>query len=64
VAPEPEPPPGPPGEVLSALPAGSSRAPEELAESTGLAVDQVLGALLELELGGLVRRTPGGLYSR
>jgi DNA processing protein len=64
VAPEPEPPPGPPGEVLSALPAGSSRAPEELAESTGLAVDQVLGALLELELAGLARRVAGGLYSR
>jgi DNA processing protein len=62
--PEPEPPPGPPGEVLTALPIGSPRAPEELAESTGLAVDQVLGALLELELGGLVRRAAGGLYSR
>jgi DNA processing protein len=62
--PEPEPPPGPPGEILSALPAGSPRAPEELAEATGLAVDQVLGVLLELELGGLVRRTAGGLYSR
>jgi DNA processing protein len=63
-APEPEPPPGPPGAVFSALPAGSPQAPEELAEATGLAVDQVLGALLELELGGLVRRAPGGLYSR
>jgi DNA processing protein len=61
---EPEPPPGPPGDVLSALPAGSSLAPEELAEATGLAVDQVLGALLELELGGLVRRLAGGLYGR
>lgn len=58
------PPPGPPGDVLSALPAGSPRAPEELAEATGLAVDQVLGALLELELTGLVRRTAGGLYTR
>lgn len=63
-APEPEPPPGPPGDVLSAIPAGSPRAPEEIAEATGLAVDQVLGALLELELTGLVRRTPGGLYGR
>lgn len=62
-APDP-PPPGPPGDVLSALPAGSPRAPEELAEATGLAVDQVLGALLELELTGLVRRTAGGLYTR
>jgi DNA processing protein len=63
-APAEPPPPGPPGDVLSALPAGSPRAPEELAEATGLAVDQVLGALLELELAGLVRRTPGGLYGR
>lgn len=62
--PQEPPPPGPPGDVLSALPAGSQRAPEELAEATGLAVDQVLGALLELELTGLVRRTAGGLYSR
>ncbi|MES1241042.1 MAG: DNA-processing protein DprA [Acidobacteriota bacterium] len=62
--PEPPPPPGPPGDVLSALAAGSQRAPEELAEATGLAVDQVLGALLELELAGLVRRTAGGLYGR
>ena len=62
---EPEPPPpGPPGDVLSAIPAGSPRAPEEIAEATGLAVDQVLGALLELELTGLVRRTAGGLYGR
>jgi DNA processing protein len=63
-APEPEPPPGPAGDVLSAIPAGSPRAPEEIAETTGLAVDQVLGALLELELGGLVRRVAGGLYGR
>jgi DNA processing protein len=58
------PPPGPPGDVLSALPPGSPRAPEELAEATGLAVDQVLGALLELELAGLVKRAAGGLYGR
>jgi DNA processing protein len=63
-APGPEPPPGPPGDVLSAIPAGSPRAPEELAEATGLAVDQVLGALLELELAGLVKRAAGGLYTR
>lgn len=59
-----EPPPGPPGDVLSAISAGSQHAPEELAEATGLAVDQVLGALLELELSGLVRRSAGGLYGR
>lgn len=62
--PLPDPPPGPPGEILAVLPAGSTRAPEELAAATGLAVDQVLGGLLELELLGLVRRSAGGLYSR
>jgi DNA processing protein len=58
------PPPGPPGDVLSAIPPGSQQAPEEIAAATGLAVDQVLGALLELELSGLVKRTAGGLYGR
>lgn len=62
--PEPEPPPGLAGQVLGALPKGSSRAPEELAAAAGLPVDQVLGALLELELGGLVKRLPGGVYGR
>jgi DNA processing protein len=62
--PLPEPPPGPAGQVLAALPPEASRAPEELAAATGLPVDQVLGALLELELTGLVRRMPGGAYSR
>ncbi|HYN19742.1 MAG TPA: DNA-processing protein DprA [Thermoanaerobaculia bacterium] len=63
-APLPEPPPGLSGEVFAALPAGSTRAPEELAIATGLAVDQVLGALLELELGGWVKRKMGGVYGR
>ncbi|HWN42993.1 MAG TPA: DNA-protecting protein DprA, partial [Thermoanaerobaculia bacterium] len=62
--PEPEPPPGLAGQVLIALPKGASRAPEELAAAAGLPVDQVLGALLELELGGLVKRMPGGVYGR
>lgn len=60
----PEPPPGLNGEVFAALPAGSTRAPEELAVATGLAIDQVLGALLELELGGWVKRKMGGVYGR
>ncbi len=55
---------GPAGDLLRHLPAGASLAPEELAEASGLAVDQVLGLLLELELGGLVRRAAGGLYRR
>lgn len=61
---EPEPPPGLAGVVLTALPKGASRAPEELAAAAGLPVDQVLGALLELELTGLVKRMPGGVYAR
>jgi DNA processing protein len=63
-APLPEPTPGPAGQVLAALPAGAARAPEELAAAAGMPVDQVLGALLELELTGLVRRLPGGAYGR
>lgn len=63
-APLPEPPPGLNGEIFAALPAGTTRAPEELAVATGLAVDQVLGALLELELGGWVKRMMGGVYGR
>ncbi|HWM89485.1 MAG TPA: DNA-processing protein DprA [Thermoanaerobaculia bacterium] len=62
--PEPEPPPGLAGQVFSALPSGSSRAPEEVAAAVGLPVDQVLGALLELELEGLVKRIAGGVYGR
>jgi DNA processing protein len=62
--PEPEPPPGLAGVVLGCLPKGASRAPEELAAAAGLPVDQVLGALLELELGGLVKRMVGGVYGR
>lgn len=62
--PEPEPPPGLAGQVLGVLPKGARRAPEELAAAAGLPVDQVLGALLELELGGLVKRMPGGVYER
>lgn len=61
--PEPEPPAGLAGEVLAVM-SGTARAPEELSAAVGVSVDQVLGALLELELGGRVRRMPGGLYGR
>jgi DNA processing protein len=64
LAPEPEPPEGVAGVVLAALPRGTCRAPEELAAAADLPVDQVLGALLELELGGRVKRLAGGLYGR
>jgi DNA processing protein len=53
-----------PGAVLAALPPGALRFPEEIAVSLEAPVDQVLGALLELELGGRVRRHPGSAYGR
>lgn len=63
--PDPEPlPAGFPGTVLAALPPGAVRLPEEIAAELDTAVDQVLGALLELELGGRVRRHPGSAYER
>jgi DNA processing protein len=61
---EPPPPPGLPGEILAALPRGTPRAPEELAVALGTPVDRVLGALLELELGGWAKRLPGGAYGK
>lgn len=62
--PEPEPLAGLAGEVLAAISAGTARAPEELSAAVGVSIDQVLGALLELELGGRAKRLPGGLYGR
>jgi DNA processing protein len=61
---EPPPPPGLAGEIVAALPRGTPRAPEELAVALGTPVDRVLGALLELELGGWVKRLPGGAYGK
>lgn len=65
-APEPEPPAGLAGEVLAAIStvSGAARAPEELSAAVGVSIDQVLGALLELELGGRIKRMPGGMYGR
>ncbi len=53
-----------PGAVLAALPPGTLRLPEEIAAGLEAPVDQVLGALLELELGGRIRRHPGSAYGR
>ena len=66
VAEEPEEPlpSGLPGAVLAALPPGALRLPEEIAAGLEEPVDHVLGALLELELGGRVRRHPGAAYGR
>lgn len=58
----PDPPAGLAGEVFTALAPGSFQVPEDLAVRVGQPVDQVLGALLELELGGWVKRMPGPLY--
>jgi len=60
----PDPPPGLPGAILAVVGAGTIRLPEEIAAGLGEPVDGVLGALLELELGGWLRRHPGGAYGR
>jgi len=60
----PPPPAGLPADILAALAPGSLRLPEEIAGGLGVPVDGVLGALLELELGGWVRRHPGSAYGR
>jgi len=52
------------GQVFEALPAGREQTAEDIAGRVGLPVDQVLGSLLELELGGWVRREPGPVYVR
>ncbi|HBL26636.1 MAG TPA: hypothetical protein DD490_07365, partial [Acidobacteria bacterium] len=60
-----EPPPeGLAGAVLAALPPGALRLPEEIAAALEVPVDQVLGALLDLELAGRARRHPGSAYGR
>jgi len=61
---EEEPVSGFPGTVLAALPPGALRLPEEIAAGLEAPVDQILGALLELELAGRVRRHPGSAYGR
>jgi len=52
------------GKVLAALSAGLGRAPEEIADEVGAGVDSVLGALMELEIEGWVRREPGPRFFR
>jgi DNA processing protein len=60
----PEPPPGFPGQVLAEIPPGGSRVAEEIAVRLDVGIDRVLSALLELELGGWVKRLPGSVYGR
>ncbi|HMB55284.1 MAG TPA: DNA-processing protein DprA [Thermoanaerobaculia bacterium] len=49
--------------LLEALGEARERDPDELVEATGCGVDEVLAALLELELTGTVRKLPGGKYA-
>ena len=53
---------GPARDVLEALTARTSMAPDELAATTLLNVAEVLSALAQLELHGLVRRRPGPVF--
>lgn len=60
----PEPPSGLAGQILGEVPLGGSRVAEEIAVRLEVSVDQVLAALLELELEGWVKRLPGSAYGR
>ncbi len=55
---------GPMGELLQRMTPGEMLAADELAAEAGIPVDRVLALLLELELGGWVRRHPGPAYCR
>ncbi len=55
---------GPAGQILEHLPAGSPRSAEDLAAACDKPIDRVLALLLELELGGWIRREPGPVYVR
>lgn len=52
------------GELLQALYPGQMVTAEQLAATTTSPLDQVLGILLELEMSGLVTRSPGALFCR
>ena len=62
--PGPELPAGFAGQILAEIPPGKTRLAEEIAARLASPVDRVLAALLELELGGWVRRMPGPVYGR
>ncbi len=66
-APAGDPPPsleGPAGELLRAMTPGRTVTADQLARETDSPLDGVLGRLLELEMAGLVNRSPGPLFSR
>jgi DNA processing protein len=59
------PPPDEPAQrLLAHLPPGESADAESLATASDLEIDAAMTALLELELGGWIRREAGGGYSR
>ncbi len=59
-----KPPAGLGGRILETLMPERGRTVEEISTRTEVAVEEVLGALLELELAGWVRRAPGPVYLR
>ncbi len=59
-----KPPAGLGGRILEALIPERGRTVEEVSTRTETAVEEVLGALLELELAGWARRAPGPVYLR
>jgi DNA processing protein len=63
-APAPPPLPGLAARLWLELPPGARRGAEELAGRASAPIDEVLAALLDLELGGWVARFPGPLYAR
>lgn len=60
----PQPPPGLAADLHAALEPGRFEVAEDLAGRLAVSVDRVLGALLELEVGGWIRRMPGPVYGR
>jgi DNA processing protein len=52
------------GRLLARLVPGEAQSPEGLAAAVGEGLEATLAALLELEIGGQVRRLPGGVYTR
>lgn len=55
---------GLPGKILDILVPGTAQTAEEIADAISISIDRTLGALLELELAGWLRREPGPVYVR
>jgi predicted Rossmann fold nucleotide-binding protein DprA/Smf involved in DNA uptake len=52
------------GEILERLEIHQGISADELSAAVGIATGELLGALLELELRGLVHQMPGGRFVR